>query len=68
MSNEFVRLFERVSDWMEYKNFQDMHEGYITKEKINNNRIAMFLWRHEEEPVLLDHMFLGGDIYVKISH
>lgn len=68
MSSEFSRLFERVSGWMEYQNFQDKYEGYITKEKLASGGFAMFLWRHEEEPIHLDHMFLGGETYVRISH
>ena len=68
MSSEFSRLFERVSDWTEYQNFQDKYEGYITKERLASGGLAMFLWRHEEEPIHLEHMFLGGETYVRISH
>ena len=67
MSNEFNRLFERVSGWMEYQNFQDANEGYITKEKVGEFGMAFFLWRVDKEPVHLDHMFMDGNVYVRFS-
>ena len=67
MSNELARTFERVSGWREYSEFEHDHEGYITTEKVGDDKRAMFLWRVDKEPVHLDHMYMDGTLFVRFS-
>ena len=67
MSNGLARVFEKVTGWREYSEFERDHEGYITTEKVGDDRRAMFLWRVDKEPVHLDHMYMDGKLFVRFS-
>ena len=66
MSNSLTRLFEWVSGWREYSEFERDHEGYITTERVGD-ATAMFLWRVDKEPAHLDHTYLDGRTLVRFS-
>ena len=66
MSGKLTRLFERISGWREYSEFERDHDGYITTERLGNGR-SMFLWRVDKDPVHLDHMYLDGRTMVRFS-
>jgi hypothetical protein len=66
MSNALTRVFEWVSGWREYSEFEHDHEGYITTERVGEAN-AMFLWRVDKEPAHLDHMYLDGRTLVRFS-
>lgn len=66
MSNALTRVFEWVSGWREYSEFEHDHEGYITTERCGDG-VAMFLWRVDKEPAHLDHMYLDGKILVRFT-
>lgn len=66
MSNTLTRVFEWVSGWREYSEFEHDHEGYITTERVGD-ATAMFLWRVDKEPAHLDHMYLDGRTMVRFS-
>jgi hypothetical protein len=66
MSNALTRVFEWVSGWREYSEFEHDHEGYITTERVGDAN-AMFLWRVDKEPAHLDHMYLDGRTLVRFS-
>ena len=68
MSAGLIKAFEGVSDWKELSHFQDTHYGYITHEIIKEWGDAYFLWRPDEEPIKLDHMFMGGATFVKFAN
>jgi hypothetical protein len=67
MSEGLARVFERVSGWREYCEFEHDHEGYITKERVGEYGAAFFLWRVDKEPVHLDHMYMDGTLFVRFS-
>ena len=66
MSNGATRVFEWISGWREYSEFEHDHEGYITTERVGDGT-AMFLWRVDKDPVHLDHMYLDGRIMVRFT-
>ena len=66
MSNQLARVFEWVTGWREYSEFEKDHEGYITTERVGEGA-AMFLWRVDKEPVHLDHMYMDGDLFVRFT-
>jgi hypothetical protein len=66
MSNGLTRVFEFVSGWREYSEFERDHEGYITTERVGDGT-AMFLWRVDKDPVHLDSMFLDGRTLVRFT-
>ena len=66
MSNGLTRVFEWVSGWREYSEFEHDHEGYITTERCGDAN-AMFLWRVDKDPVHLDHMYLDGRTLVRFT-
>ena len=65
-TEKFYRLFERLSGWREYHEFEKDNEGYITTERIGDANV-LFFWRVDEEPVHLDHAFISGKIFVRYS-
>ena len=67
MSNQLARVFEWITGWREYSDFEKDQEGYITTERVGEFGSAMFLWRVDKEPVHLDHMYMDGDIFVRFS-
>ena len=66
MSNGLTRVFEWVSGWREYSDFERDHEGHITTERVGDAN-AMFLWRVDKEPAHLDHMYLDGRTMVRFT-
>jgi hypothetical protein len=66
MSNGLTRVFEWVSGWREYSDFERDHEGHITTERVGDGA-AMFLWRVDKEPAHLDHMYLDGRTMVRFT-
>ena len=66
MSNQLARVFEWITGWREYSEFEKDHEGYITTERVGEGA-AMFLWRVDKEPVHLDHMYMDGDLFVRFT-
>jgi hypothetical protein len=66
MSNGLTRVFEWVSGWREWSEFERDQEGYITTERCGKGT-AMFLWRVDKDPVHLDHTYLDGRILVRFS-
>jgi hypothetical protein len=66
MSNEITKVFELVSGWREYSQFEHDHEGYITTERLGEGK-AMFLWRVDKEPAHIDHTYLDGKLFVRFS-
>ena len=66
MSNGLTSVFEWVSGWREYSEFEHDHEGYITNERVGDG-MAMFLWRVDKDPVHLDHMYLDGRTMVRFT-
>jgi hypothetical protein len=66
MSNGLTRVFEWVSGWREYSDFERDHEGHITTERFGDAN-AMFLWRVDKEPAHLDHMYLDGRTMVRFT-
>jgi hypothetical protein len=66
MSNGLTRVFEWVSGWREWSDFERDHEGYITTERCGRGT-AMFLWRVDKDPVHLDHMYLDGKTLVRFT-
>jgi hypothetical protein len=66
MSDGLSKVFEMVSGWKEYSQFEHDHEGYITTERVGEGK-AMFLWRVDKEPVHLDHMYMDGNLFVRFS-
>lgn len=67
MSSELTKLFENVSGWREYSQFERDHEGYITKERIGDGA-CFFLWRVDMEPVRLDHMYMDGQTFIRFTN
>ena len=67
MSEGLARVFEKVTGWREYSEFEHDHEGYITTEKVGEGK-AMFLWRVDKEPVHLDHMYMDKKIFVRFTN
>jgi hypothetical protein len=66
MSNTLTRVFEVLSGWRDWSEFERDHEGYITTERLGDG-YAMFLWRVDKDPVHLDHMYLDGRILVRFT-
>jgi hypothetical protein len=66
MSKGLTKVFEWVSGWREYSEFEHDHEGYITTERVGEGA-AMFLWRVDKEPVHLDHMYMDEKLFVRFS-
>jgi hypothetical protein len=66
MNDSIVRVFESLTGWREYSNFENDHEGYITTERLGD-AVSMFLWRVDKEPVRVDHMFLMGKTFVRFN-
>ena len=66
MSNGLTRLFEYVSGWREYSEFERDHEGHITTERVGDAK-SMFLWRVDKDPVHLDHMYLDGRTMMRFT-
>lgn len=66
MSNGLTRVFEWISGWREYSEFERDNDGYITTEKCGD-AMAMFLWRVDKDPVRLDHMYLDGRTMVRFT-
>ena len=66
MSNGMTKVFEAISGWKEWSEFERDQEGYITTERVGE-ATAMFLWRVDKEPAHLDHMYLDGRILVRFS-
>ena len=67
MSNGLTRLFEYVSGWREYSEFERDHEGYITTERCGEG-ISMFLWRVDKDPARLDHTYIDGRTMVRFNN
>lgn len=67
MSNGLARLFEAVSGWREYSEFERDHEGHITTERVGDAN-AMFLWRVDKEPAHLDHTYINGLTMVRFTN
>jgi hypothetical protein len=59
-----TKVFEDVSNWMEYSHFESREEGYITQEKLGDG-LTFFLWRVDKEPVPLDFTYIGGITFVR---
>jgi len=68
MSTGLIKSFEAVTDWTEITHFQETHYGYITRERIQDGGDAYFLWRPDEEPIKLQHMFMSGVVFVKFAN
>lgn len=66
MNTESVKVFERLSGWTEYHDFQTAEEGYITHERVGDT-VAFFFWRVDKDPCKLDSMYMDGNIYVRYS-
>lgn len=66
MSSGITKLFERISGWREYSQFESDHEGYITTERVGDGK-TMFLWRVDKEPSHIDHTYLDGQLFVRFS-
>jgi hypothetical protein len=67
MSEGLSKVFEMVSGWKEYSQFERDHEGYITTERVGEGK-AMFLWRVDKDPVHLDCMYMDGKTFVRFSN
>ena len=67
MSDGLARVFEWVSGWREYADFERDNEGYITTERVGEGK-SFFLWRVDKEPVHLDHMYMDGNLFVRFTN
>ncbi len=67
MSNGLAKVFEWVSGWREYADFERDNEGYITNERVGDGK-SFFLWRVDKEPVPLDHMYMDEKLFVRFTN
>lgn len=66
MTDNFIKVFERLSGWTEYTDFEQAEEGYITYERVGD-AVAFFFWRVDKDPCRLDSMYMDGKVYVRFA-
>jgi hypothetical protein len=64
LTMSLTRVFEGISNWVEYSHFENREEGYITQERVGEG-LTFFLWRVDKEPVPLDFMYMDGTTFVR---
>ena len=70
LSEQAIRVFEKLSGWTEKSRFEKEHDGYVTvEEDIMTGEAAAFLWTVDTmDDNHIDHlqfMRLGDRVFVK---
>lgn len=66
MTEEALRVFEKLSGWTEKSHYEKERDGYVTvEEDIMTGEAHAFLWRYDRDPQHLQFMHMGDHQFVK---